>query len=272
MSFPGDTYAHCSLCPSDFSVSHGGRNDVTTHWGGKRHKQAEKDASASRSVRTQLRQIGVGGVASSSQSAQSKLGRSGTRRKGTSPRAIRSQLGELGAVQRAASLSWSLQPQIGQGVGGSSSQSALSQLGVNIGTENAASSPLSLESVKSQLGCISATTGASSTQSVKLSFSPVVEAVRNEISKVLARSEAQQNGTGAEVVQVGTETETPRQDGIGAEVTCGVPETGTQRNETGTRRNEAKAGARRKGTATKRRASQVESPTQPLFVMEWPCQ
>ena len=27
----GNTFAHCSLCSSDFGISHGGRNDVTTH-------------------------------------------------------------------------------------------------------------------------------------------------------------------------------------------------------------------------------------------------
>lgn len=46
----GDTYARCTLCLSDFSVSHGGRNDVTTHVNGKHHKGLAVDASTTRSV------------------------------------------------------------------------------------------------------------------------------------------------------------------------------------------------------------------------------
>lgn len=48
--FIGDTYAHCSLCGSDFSVSHGGKSDVTSHVGGKKHKQTAGAASSSQSV------------------------------------------------------------------------------------------------------------------------------------------------------------------------------------------------------------------------------
>ena len=58
--FLGDTFAHCSLCGSDFSITHGGKNDVTTHVKGKKHKQAAGAASSSQSVtsffRPQLRQ------------------------------------------------------------------------------------------------------------------------------------------------------------------------------------------------------------------------
>ena len=38
------------ICLSDFSVAHGGRNDVTTHVSGKRHKESASAASTSRSV------------------------------------------------------------------------------------------------------------------------------------------------------------------------------------------------------------------------------
>ena len=48
----GDIYAHCSLCSSDFSVSHGGKNDVTTHVKGKRHRDMAMAASISQSVRS----------------------------------------------------------------------------------------------------------------------------------------------------------------------------------------------------------------------------
>ena len=48
--YTGDTFARCTLCLSDFSVSHGGRNDVTTHVNGKRHKEATSAASTSSAV------------------------------------------------------------------------------------------------------------------------------------------------------------------------------------------------------------------------------
>lgn len=41
----GDTFAHCSLCNSDFSVSHGGKNDVTVHVKGKHHREAAKEVA-----------------------------------------------------------------------------------------------------------------------------------------------------------------------------------------------------------------------------------
>ena len=45
-------FAHCSLCmcSSDFSVSHGGGDDVTTHVRGKHHKDIAKASSTSKSV------------------------------------------------------------------------------------------------------------------------------------------------------------------------------------------------------------------------------
>lgn len=46
----GVTYARCTLCLSDFTISHGGKNDVTTHVNGQRHKEAAKNANSSRSV------------------------------------------------------------------------------------------------------------------------------------------------------------------------------------------------------------------------------
>ena len=56
----GDTFAHCSLCGSDFSVSHGGKHDVSVHIYGKCHKAAASAASSSRSMasffKPQLRQ------------------------------------------------------------------------------------------------------------------------------------------------------------------------------------------------------------------------
>ena len=58
MLFPllvGDTFAHCSLCSSDFGISHGGRNDVTTHVRGKHHREMEMSASSSQSVRSFFR-------------------------------------------------------------------------------------------------------------------------------------------------------------------------------------------------------------------------
>ena len=45
---PGDTYAWCTLCQSDFSIAHGGRSDVTTHVNGKHHYSA---ASSSGSIK-----------------------------------------------------------------------------------------------------------------------------------------------------------------------------------------------------------------------------
>ena len=41
----GNTFAHCSLCSLDFGISHGGRNDVTTHVKGKHHRKMDAAAS-----------------------------------------------------------------------------------------------------------------------------------------------------------------------------------------------------------------------------------
>ena len=46
----GDTYARFTLCCSDFSVSHGGQSDVTTHVLGKQHKEMAKASFSSRSI------------------------------------------------------------------------------------------------------------------------------------------------------------------------------------------------------------------------------
>ena len=40
-SSKGDQYAHCKLCKSDFSVVHGGFNDVTRHTKGPTRSSAE---------------------------------------------------------------------------------------------------------------------------------------------------------------------------------------------------------------------------------------
>ena len=46
----GPTFARCGRCLSDFSISHGGRNDVTTHIKGKIHKEKGQEASSTRSL------------------------------------------------------------------------------------------------------------------------------------------------------------------------------------------------------------------------------
>lgn len=45
----GNTYASCSICAIDISVTHGGRNDITKHVG---VKQMARASSSSRSVST----------------------------------------------------------------------------------------------------------------------------------------------------------------------------------------------------------------------------
>ena len=45
-----DTYARCTQCCSDFTVSHDGLSDVTTHVLGKQHKEMAKASSSSRSI------------------------------------------------------------------------------------------------------------------------------------------------------------------------------------------------------------------------------
>ena len=46
----GNTFARCTLYLSDFSITHGGRNDVTTHVNGKHHVEAAVAASNTTSV------------------------------------------------------------------------------------------------------------------------------------------------------------------------------------------------------------------------------
>ena len=46
----GPTFARCERCLSDFSISHGGRNGVTTHIKGKIHKEKGQAASSTRSL------------------------------------------------------------------------------------------------------------------------------------------------------------------------------------------------------------------------------
>ena len=46
----GVTYAHCSLCNSDFSVAHGGRSNITSHISGKIHKRNCEAASSLASI------------------------------------------------------------------------------------------------------------------------------------------------------------------------------------------------------------------------------
>ncbi len=48
--FIGNTFAHCSLCLSDFSIAHGGKHDVTTHINSKKHKRYALAVSSSRTV------------------------------------------------------------------------------------------------------------------------------------------------------------------------------------------------------------------------------
>ena len=55
-SSKGINYARCNLCSSDFSISHGGRHDVTTHVNGKHHKEMTRAVSASKSVSSHFRQ------------------------------------------------------------------------------------------------------------------------------------------------------------------------------------------------------------------------
>ncbi len=45
----GESYARCTFC-SDFSVAHGGKNDVVVHINTKRHKEAGKAVAATKSV------------------------------------------------------------------------------------------------------------------------------------------------------------------------------------------------------------------------------
>lgn len=46
ISNTGDEYARCTICLSDFTITHGGRNDVTSHVAGKRHQSFAASASS----------------------------------------------------------------------------------------------------------------------------------------------------------------------------------------------------------------------------------
>ena len=43
-------YARCTLCCSDFNISHGGRNDVNTRVQGKHHREMAQASSSSRTI------------------------------------------------------------------------------------------------------------------------------------------------------------------------------------------------------------------------------
>ena len=49
-SLKGGSYARSTPCYSDFTINHGGRNDVTTHVKGKHHKEMATASSSSRSI------------------------------------------------------------------------------------------------------------------------------------------------------------------------------------------------------------------------------
>ncbi len=55
-SSKGDQYAHCKLCKSDFSVAHGGFNDITRHARGPTHQQRFKDSNSTKSIAGMLGQ------------------------------------------------------------------------------------------------------------------------------------------------------------------------------------------------------------------------
>ena len=46
----GESYARCTFCNSDFSVAHGGKNDVVAHINTKKHKESGKAITTSKSV------------------------------------------------------------------------------------------------------------------------------------------------------------------------------------------------------------------------------
>ncbi len=50
----GDLYVRCKFCSSDFTVTHGGKNDVA-QISSKRHKDVGKAVSISKSVKTLFR-------------------------------------------------------------------------------------------------------------------------------------------------------------------------------------------------------------------------
>ena len=48
----GNQHAHCSLCGTDFGISHGGRNDVTSHLKTKKHSQMAKASTSTSAITT----------------------------------------------------------------------------------------------------------------------------------------------------------------------------------------------------------------------------
>ena len=52
----GDLYARCTLCTTDFGVSHGGLNDVTSHLTSKRHIDALKIVHSTTPITSIFRQ------------------------------------------------------------------------------------------------------------------------------------------------------------------------------------------------------------------------
>ena len=52
----GDLYARCTLCAIDFGVSHGGRNDVTSHLKSKRHIDVSKTVRSTTPITSIFRQ------------------------------------------------------------------------------------------------------------------------------------------------------------------------------------------------------------------------
>ena len=51
-----DQYAHCKLCKSDFSVAHGGFNDITRHSKGPTHQQRFKYSNSTKGIAGMLGQ------------------------------------------------------------------------------------------------------------------------------------------------------------------------------------------------------------------------
>jgi hypothetical protein len=55
-SSKGSQYAHCKLCMSDFSVAHGGLNDITRHTKGPTHQRRFKDSSSTQGIASMVGQ------------------------------------------------------------------------------------------------------------------------------------------------------------------------------------------------------------------------
>lgn len=50
-STKGPHFAHCGVCHRDFSISHGGRNDITKHCASSTHKEAAKEGIKNRQLK-----------------------------------------------------------------------------------------------------------------------------------------------------------------------------------------------------------------------------